>query len=239
VFEPDKAMLSTKTGVEDLAKIKAYSFEDTMNGETPSLVTIKKYQGEVICKAAICQLVYWLREQFNFAKNIQNNQIDTLAELIMADYWGMTLADIKFAFVKGVKGDYGEIFQNIDTAVLYGWVKKYYNQKDIYLSERHLKEKELSKKLSNIEVSERFKKMRQMIEEKQKDTASKKANFYHSIAQYCAIKDLDYEEVLKSLIEKFTSDYEAEERTTGIELEDYIKYRQNLFLENRSKRDSA
>jgi hypothetical protein len=238
-FDENKAALSLKTGRNDIGLINPKSFADTLKGETPTLATIKKYQGESVYRAAIVHLVYWVKDNFNFGKNITNLQAETFADLLFDDFPSFTLADVKLCFKEGVKGTYGEIYQNIDPSTLFSWVKAYFDKKDEYLTVEIQKAQEEAKeevKLTPEEVSEKWKKLREGLHMKQHSSIQ-----YRSLIHYCDINDLDFTSCEKYLRERYSKQYleEAEEVRGIIQLDSYIRFRTKQFLLKRSKRDEG
>src|SRR5690606_5954609 len=82
--------------------------------------------------------------------NLNDSQVQFIAEELVNDYPYETIADFKICFRNGAKGVYGEIFR-LDGIVINGWMKKYLEEKyriaeDVMMKERD----EYYKKLQNV-----------------------------------------------------------------------------------------
>ena len=108
-----------------LGSIKPVSMEDAMSGKTPTVATVKKYQGEAAAKAVIEQIIGEASALINVSRNLTVPQIEFLADEILSTYYYLTLADLRFVMREGVTGKYGDIFDRLDVRVVTSWVDRY------------------------------------------------------------------------------------------------------------------
>ena len=146
-FELEKARLSTKITETDIRDISVKNFECLTQTETPTLATVKKYNGGLVTRAVLLLLLDQLTAQFNFKNNLTDEQKETIAELILDDYYHFSIADIKLMFKMGIRGEFGQTFQNLDPSTVYGWCGEYLDRRSAYIfTQRQKKQKEEYKK---------------------------------------------------------------------------------------------
>jgi hypothetical protein len=240
-FDDEKALLSLKTGIKDLQALLPAKFEDLEKIESPTIGTIRKYQGDAVCRAAICHLVYWVRDSFNFGRNLNDIQANTFADLLIGEWYALTLADVKLCFTEGIKGTYGQIYQNVDPTTLFGWIKAYFNAKEEYLvvKDRTAK-KEQEKILTSEQVQEKWSQLLQNIESN-RPTTQKSSLFYRSLAHYCEVNEKDLAKATNYLRAKYTDDWNMEDADIkkSVPVEAYVQYRIQRFLINKTKADAG
>jgi len=69
-----------------------------------------------------------LAAMVNTGGNLNNAQIQFIAEQLIEKYPMETLADFKICFTRALTGNYGDVFR-LDTIIIFGWMEKYLNEK--------------------------------------------------------------------------------------------------------------
>lgn len=128
-FESDKAQLSMLALPQYLPGVKAATMEEAMQGKTPLLSTVKKYQGEGVAIASVKHIIGEASTLVNVGRNLTPQQVEFLAEEIIAQYFYLTLADIRFVMRQGVTGKYGELYERLDVQVVSGWFAQYVSER--------------------------------------------------------------------------------------------------------------
>jgi hypothetical protein len=77
-------------------------------------------------------------------RNMNAMQIEFTAEMIIKEYWMYSLEDIQLCTERGVTGLYGELYNRLDTSVVFGWLKKYESERMSEIAKRRQKEIETS-----------------------------------------------------------------------------------------------
>ena len=71
--------------------------------------------------------------RLNIERNMTSPQIAFCAEDIVHStdpfIYNLTLDELSLCMDKGVRGEYGEIYNRMDQAVVFGWIKKYIDEK--------------------------------------------------------------------------------------------------------------
>lgn len=127
--------------------------------------SLNKYQNErektylkTIVKNSLCGFASLL----NIGKNLTPNQIETIIGLIIEEeeFKNFKPSEIKEAFYRGCKGNYGKIFDRVDLEIVFGWLRSYQAERDQAIEEYRIKEasqykadsKEGYKALRNIKL---------------------------------------------------------------------------------------
>ncbi len=141
-FEQDKADLSMLAMPEILPKIKPANIEDAMSDKTPTIATARKYQGEEVAKYAVVEIVSQAAALLSISRNLQTHQVEFLADEILRDWYWLTLAEIRFFMLEGVRGKYGAIYDRLDVNVVLDWLAQYSEQRTA-IAEKMQREKRI------------------------------------------------------------------------------------------------
>ena len=96
-----------------------------MSSVFPTLATVRKYHDENTALSAVCEIIAQAAALLSIGRGIQRHQIEFLAEDILRQYYFLTIAEIRLCMEYGVRGDYGTIYDRLDTSVVAEWIEKY------------------------------------------------------------------------------------------------------------------
>lgn len=96
-----------------------------MSSVFPTLATVRKYHDENTALSAVCEIIAQAAALLSVGRGIHRHQIEFLAEDILRKYYFLTIAEIRLCMEYGVRGDYGTIYDRLDTSVVFEWIEKY------------------------------------------------------------------------------------------------------------------
>lgn len=113
-------------------------------------------------------------DQLNIDGKMSDVQIGVAAKILDGKYWFFTPDDFRLAFMNGVTGKYGKIYNRLDIGVICGWLDEYNMERTQYAIDRHSKYKESyqsreGKVTNEEEYKELFSKKYQEAENKNKN----------------------------------------------------------------------
>jgi len=112
-----------------------------------SLIT-KAKKNKNITLAEIQFSISFLNDNLNINRKMSDQQIEVAANLILEEYYNLSMEDLNLCFKKALKGDYGQFYEGLDVMKILGWLRIYFNQRcDIAELESYNKHK-LKKKES-------------------------------------------------------------------------------------------
>lgn len=97
--------------------------------EAPTLAQIRKEHSEDFLIAYIAVWIVNLNDFVNASRKMNPEQIEETAIFIYQDYYYLNLADINLIFRKIKKGEYGQMFAEIDGVKLLSWFGKYASER--------------------------------------------------------------------------------------------------------------
>ena len=126
-FEPDKAILACKNWSEVVSSpfYRPKNIQETFNGSSPSLATLKKYQSEMVAALILCKIIKQTASFFNVGGAINDQQIQETAVLIMDTYHFLNITDFVLCFKMAKQGKFGKLFDRLDGAIVLGWLEEY------------------------------------------------------------------------------------------------------------------
>lgn len=83
-----------------------------------------------------------VNEQLNISGKMTDSQITFSARMLDKKYFFFTPDDFRLAFMNGLTGKYGKLFNRLDIEVLCGWLEEYNMERTQYAIDRHSKFKE-------------------------------------------------------------------------------------------------
>jgi len=110
---------------ENLHRVLPASVEQAMSDVYPTLATVKKYHGPEAAKDAVIEIVAQSAALLNVGKNLKPHQIDFIAVEILQEFYWLNVGELRYIMKQGVRGEYGEVYDRIDTIVVFGWIEKY------------------------------------------------------------------------------------------------------------------
>ena len=76
---------------------------------------------------------------------MSEDNIDLIALYIVQDFGNLTMSDINLVFTRAKKGNYGELYESLNTAKVLGWFTEYFEERMVtagemaVLSHNHIK----------------------------------------------------------------------------------------------------
>ncbi len=97
----------------------------TMKSKAPTLASIKKNYTEDFLIAYIAVWIVNLNDFVNASRKMNPSQIEETSILIFQEYYYMNLADINLVFKKIKKGEFGQLYTELDGVKILSWFEKY------------------------------------------------------------------------------------------------------------------
>lgn len=104
----------------------------------PNIAALRKADKPATIEKVIILLTRYT-QMLNIDRNMNSAQIQMCAEQIVEQQWMYSLEDIQTMLSTGVCGQYGEIYNRMDIAVIFGWIAKYEQERQAVV---RLKKKE-------------------------------------------------------------------------------------------------
>lgn len=120
----------------EFGKNKPQSIEQAMEPTTPTIATVKKYHGEDAVIRAVGEVISFYGSLSNVGKQLQPHQIEYLADEIVRDFYFLTFGEIQYVMRRGIRKEYGEIYDCIDVSTVLSWVDKYDAERTAYAEQR-------------------------------------------------------------------------------------------------------
>lgn len=149
------AALST---CQDFANLRIRNFGQIQKGGFPSLATVRKYQSEDAVLNFLENALSKLIQNYNVKRNMNQAQIEVCAELILEKYFFFSPVDFILFFKKVISGELIQVFETLDSSVIFEALKAYDRKRREFIREQE--EKRLKEKRQ-----EEFKKGRLMTKE--------------------------------------------------------------------------
>lgn len=145
----------------------------------PSLAVYRKYEDESATISVVSKMILWTLQMLNVQKSQDDFQVLMTAKMILSDYYFLTFAEIKYCFVRGIHGDFGQLYAKVDAMDLLKWLKEYCEVRSNFLEmqqERKSKKHkvELSKASYDPAMFEMVRDTLKRIEQKEKDRRREK-----------------------------------------------------------------
>ena len=109
--------------------------------DSKSLAFYKKQDKQYGFRFLVLALVE-ANDQLNIDGKMSDVQIGVAAKILDGKYWFFTPDDFRLAFMNGVTGKYGKIYNRLDIGVICGWLDEYNMERTQYAIDRHSKYKE-------------------------------------------------------------------------------------------------
>lgn len=118
--------MSWKTSPLELYNtLQVATVDDAINSKSPALVTMKAEYGETLMLANLTLFIIDAVKFFSIGKSMDADQVAQTAKLIAKDYYYLKPEDFKLCFDNAKRGKYGQLFDRLDGAVIFGWLEKY------------------------------------------------------------------------------------------------------------------
>lgn len=93
--------------------------------QAPTLASIRKNYSEDFMIAYIAVWIVNLNDFVNASRKMSPSQMEETAFMIYQEYYYLNLADINLVFRKIKKGEFGQLFAELDGMKLLSWFEKY------------------------------------------------------------------------------------------------------------------
>lgn len=107
--------------------LQVATVDDAINSKSPALVTMKAEYGETLMLANLTLFIIDAVKFFSIGKSMDADQVAQTAKLIAKDYYYLKPEDFKLCFDNAKRGKYGQLFDRLDGAVIFGWLENYVN----------------------------------------------------------------------------------------------------------------
>ena len=97
----------------------------TLNSSAPTLASIRREYSEDFQIAYVSVWIVNLNDFVNALRKMSPEQIEETATIIVQEYSYLNLADINLVFRKIKKGEYGQLFAEIDGMKVLSWFEQY------------------------------------------------------------------------------------------------------------------
>ncbi len=234
LFEQDKALLSIDgTSAEYLSKLPHKSMADVDLIPTASLATLKKYRGEEKMLAVLSALIIQSCEMLNVGKAMNEKQIANTAKLIFQEYFYFTLADFKVCFANGLKGKYGQLFDRMDSTIIFAWLAEHNDERAAYFEVKSRNSSEQFKKQDGKpeKMPEWFSEKLQAIEAKSKKPVRQTTAItqrFPTLSAFLQSIGKGDEESKETILKAWSYEFQAKEQE--IELDSFFVYKSNQLL---------
>lgn len=190
--------------------------------EIVSLQDLWYYRGEEYYRAVVTTLITSVAQFFAVGNSMNDRMIEMLCRMIYEKYPRWKVDDLALALDMGMKGDFGPLYNRLDGGVIMEWLGKYddvrYNEIAQY-REQENNEQKAESKLYDPQVAKAIIEGFKMVEKREK----KKRYTWTSIEQYCFANNLDYDDYITPLVEKWNNEYVATDRIPPEMWVDYMK----------------
>jgi len=240
-FDEKKALLSLEaTNREYLSNLPHKNIDDIGSNPTASLATLKMYRGEDKMLATLCALIMRANEMLNVGKAMSDWQVKETAKLIFDEYYFLTVADFKVCFSNGVRGKYGQIFDRIDSNVIFHWLAEHCDERAAHFEMKSRNNSEQFKKVEKaLPMPDGFMEKIEAIAAKSKraiptknEISPQKFSTLSAFLQHICKNDEESKSLILSAWEK-----EFETATIEIDLHGWLIYKSNqlLYMVNTEK----
>lgn len=141
--ERTRALITAgKFEIEKFEKVNAFNWsekfplmnvkniEHSLELETPSIASIRKYKGDEMSIAFLVKMLEEIEMFFNVTNSMNDMQRLMTAKILFKKFYFLSVADFRLCLINAYSGKYGKIFNRIDGAVVVSWF-------DAYVDERH------------------------------------------------------------------------------------------------------
>ena len=190
------------------------TIDNALSIHAPSLAVYRKYNNEAEAVTLISRLIIWTLKMLNVQKSQNDFQVTMTAKMILTDYYFLSVSELKYCFVRGIHGDYGQLYAKVDAMDLLKWLKEYSEHRSVYLVQRNqTKSKSEKQELKNVDFNPAFfQKVKETVQRMENRQKQKELSRKLSLLQ----SRIDFS---KRRLQSF-EDYKATESITAEQLEE-------------------
>lgn len=97
--------------------------------QNPSLARLRADYGEEAIEDIIRLYLIDLSENVNLKRPLRDSQVDNIAREVVAEYYSLTIADVHIIFRKAKRGEYGVLYESLDTPKVMTWFRDYFAER--------------------------------------------------------------------------------------------------------------
>jgi hypothetical protein len=113
-----------------LPKIKTITtVKQALEQGTSSLAKIKKNVGTGKTEALIKVYLVRLNELLDLKKPLSEDAINEIANILVTEYYTLSMTDIVFVIQQAIKGKYGEMYESLNIPKVIKWFDIYFNER--------------------------------------------------------------------------------------------------------------
>lgn len=128
---------------------KINKIEECIYSGSPSLVKISKELSKNETIGFISKLISKINFNLNIGKKMSPEQIFSVSELILKEYYYYNLTEINMCLNRGFLGKYGQIYDRFDGMIIFEWLKSYSNERDEAIINKNSNDKKEYEKCFN------------------------------------------------------------------------------------------
>lgn len=174
---------------------------------TPTLASLKNYGalGEHSAFIVLIALIKEVADNINVGKSLNDAQLGFAAKMIYNEYYYFKISEIRYAFLQGIMGQYGQTFDRIDVSVLINWLSQYDEERMTIINDKtnsfnkNTNESVFLKDASS-DIKEAFSKL---FDNLNKQTGAKKDKAAMLIYEYCEANNLEFNDCLNRFIQQY------------------------------------
>lgn len=147
-----------------------YTAEEIQEFKLPSFALLRRYfnesgkNGTNILKSNLALLMTDLNAFFNIGKSMTVNQIEQTCDLILRDYYFMSIEEFKLIFERAKKGYFGSIYDRIDGQLIFTWVEHHLKERESIVIEKRKSESNQHKRESELPIFARLEGNNEVLE---------------------------------------------------------------------------
>lgn len=228
-------MLSLAALPENRLAVNPSTIQDCFEG-TPTLATVKKYQGQEVAIDTLADYMAQTSLLLNVGSNMRPDQMRAAAEMLLQDRYWLTLADYKLLLRMGVTGQFGKIYERLDVGVIYEWVSLYEERRaEVAEREQLRKHGALNDRRAEVgEMPDWFKDFLRDFAKKTMEYQAAKPTVYVSLRHYCDENEIDFDLKMDEWKSEWQTEY-RDRKITEYDEETWMKYRYQTTLAQINK----
>ena len=200
---------------EAIANIAAKTPTAALVEKSPTIATVKKYWGETKMKAVVKYFIESVSSCLNVGKGLNEFQVEIAADMVFESYYYYKISEIKLVFKKGLKGDFGTLYDRLDPQIIMDWFRQYDELRTGVKEYARMQEQKETAFISSesweaiVKVNQEMHRMIEKRERDKREASRKEVDLkYKSIEGYCKDKGIDHDEYAAKLFEKWKPELE-------------------------------
>ena len=165
-FEATKYDLVNGTAWDrQILRLRPASIAEAIQTPAPTVATYRKYKGDTETKLILAAMIKGCADAFNVGKKMSDTQVLMTVAGITRNYYFFNLADIKHCFDRAIMGEYGPLYDRLDTNTILEWLRKYQDERlgvAAFLAEQDHQDRKIQKPTTSEINAEGMAKIGQM-----------------------------------------------------------------------------